>query len=202
MTLPSSLRERNKLAVKAEILTAAVGLMHETQRADMPVEEICARAGVSRATFFNYFPQKELIFVALLERRSETVRQTVEAKLAKGESMDVDAIIGLFQRFSKENEDLGPAGRTVFGEVLGKSLAAPIWAGLQRDGIASLKTAIEGMRKAKTRPGIVEANLLAECLFAIYLGTCVQWAAGPPRKPGWLPKEVGKRVRAVLESCL
>ena len=53
------LRERRRLQTRAEIRDAALDLVRANGFGGVTVEQICARAGVSQRTFFNYFPTKE-----------------------------------------------------------------------------------------------------------------------------------------------
>ncbi|CAL8899015.1 hypothetical protein KVA01_00830 [Kocuria varians] len=54
-----SLRERHRTRTLAEIHQAALELVGECGYGDTAVEAIAERAGVSRRTFFNYYPSKE-----------------------------------------------------------------------------------------------------------------------------------------------
>jgi AcrR family transcriptional regulator len=52
-------RERRKQATRRALRSAVLELGLARGLAEVPVEEIAARAGVSTRTFFNYFPTKE-----------------------------------------------------------------------------------------------------------------------------------------------
>jgi AcrR family transcriptional regulator len=60
-----SLRERKKQQTRQALHQAAVRLISERGLAGVTVEEICAEAGVSPRTFFNYFPTKANAAVGL-----------------------------------------------------------------------------------------------------------------------------------------
>ncbi|MCV7349602.1 TetR family transcriptional regulator [Mycobacterium parmense] len=53
------LRERRRRQTSADIRDAAVHLARERGFDKVTIEDICAEAGISPRTFFNYFPNKE-----------------------------------------------------------------------------------------------------------------------------------------------
>ena len=69
-------RERRKEARPGELLEAALSLFVEKGFAATRVEEVAARAGVSKGTLFLYFPSKEELFKAL-------VRQTISGRFTE-----------------------------------------------------------------------------------------------------------------------
>lgn len=65
-TTVSAKRERRKEARPGELLDAALDLFVEKGFAATRVEEVAARAGVSKGTLFLYFPSKEELFKAVV----------------------------------------------------------------------------------------------------------------------------------------
>ena len=58
-TTEPSLRDRRRQETTTLIAEAAVDLALDRGWADVTVDDIAARAGISRRTFFNYFPSKD-----------------------------------------------------------------------------------------------------------------------------------------------
>ena len=69
-------RERRKEARPGELLDAALSIFVEKGFAATRVEEVAARAGVSKGTLFLYFPSKEELFKAV-------VRQTISGRFVE-----------------------------------------------------------------------------------------------------------------------
>lgn len=66
-------RERRKQARPGELLEAALALFVEKGFAATRVEEVAARAGVSKGTLFLYFPSKEELFKAVVRENTGRV---------------------------------------------------------------------------------------------------------------------------------
>jgi AcrR family transcriptional regulator len=67
-TPPGTKRERRKEARPGELLEAALDLFVEKGFAATRVDEVAARAGVSKGTLFLYFPSKEELFKAVVRQ--------------------------------------------------------------------------------------------------------------------------------------
>jgi AcrR family transcriptional regulator len=72
----TALRKRRKEARPGELLDAALDLFVEKGYAATRVEEVAARAGVSKGTLFLYFPSKDELFKAV-------VRENISGRLAE-----------------------------------------------------------------------------------------------------------------------
>jgi TetR/AcrR family transcriptional regulator, cholesterol catabolism regulator len=68
-------RERKKLEVLGRIREAALELFCEKGYEATTVEEIAERADVAKGTFFNYFPRKDALLLALAEETFADVLQ-------------------------------------------------------------------------------------------------------------------------------
>lgn len=72
--MAATLRERRRQLLRDEILDAAHTLMAERGYAAMSMEELAARAGVSKPTLYSQFPAgKEDLIVAMVSRLMEHV---------------------------------------------------------------------------------------------------------------------------------
>ena len=113
------------------------------------IDEIASRAGVSRATFFNYFAQKsDLLFYGV-----DDVISTLERRLAGGEPLRhalhavADSIhpdrLPLVARHAEamgvvaEARDAGALRVARLREVLGPAIGDPIWAAALAGAIAA-----------------------------------------------------------------
>jgi len=70
-----SRRTRRRNETKERLFRTALQLFAKKGYVNTRVEEITAAADVAKGTFFNYFPTKEHLLVALSERQQEVVRR-------------------------------------------------------------------------------------------------------------------------------
>lgn len=76
-------RERNKQANRAAILAAARACFVERGYDAVAVRDIVRRTDLAAGTFYNYFPDKESVFRALLEERINTLTERL-TRLRRG----------------------------------------------------------------------------------------------------------------------
>jgi AcrR family transcriptional regulator len=77
MTTVLGRRERTKAANRAAILDAAREVFAEQGYEAASVRDIVRRTDLASGTFYNYFPDKDAIFVALIEETGEEARRRV-----------------------------------------------------------------------------------------------------------------------------
>jgi AcrR family transcriptional regulator len=82
-----SLAERKREVVRVELSTAAARLLADRHYDTITVDDIVSVAGVSRRTFFRYFPTKEDVFLATNERYGRGLRSRLAAQPADAAPM-------------------------------------------------------------------------------------------------------------------
>jgi len=78
-----SLAERKREVVRLVLATAAADLLRDREYDSITIDEIARLAGVSRRTFFRYYPTKEDVFLAMYEEYGQDVRDRLAARPAE-----------------------------------------------------------------------------------------------------------------------
>jgi AcrR family transcriptional regulator len=89
---PAGRRERTKAANRAAILDAARLVFAERGYDASAVRHIVALTGLAPGTFYNYFPDKESIFRALVEESIAVVRERLRE--ARRQARDIEGFVG------------------------------------------------------------------------------------------------------------
>ena len=82
-SVPLSRREQKKAEVREALVKAADALFVEQGFEGTTVDQIAERAGVSRRTFFRYFPSKDAIAFPRSEERLEAFRSLLRERFAE-----------------------------------------------------------------------------------------------------------------------
>lgn len=175
---PAGLRERKKVARRASLIDAAHELVQEIGLEAVTVEGICARAGVSTRTFFNYFESKD---DAVLGIEPLAVDPEAAALFAAGGptgrlGTDLEhLVVSLVDRPRLNRDRIACAMELARREprLLGRQVVA-----FERHHaeIAALTAARLGQP-----PGAPRVELLTLLVMALTRGAYVQWEAGDQR---------------------
>ena len=79
--MPYSRRELNKIESRKRILKASRKLFSAQGYEDTMMEEIARRAKVSKATVYNYFPNKESLLIGIVDEVADRVEELLETNL-------------------------------------------------------------------------------------------------------------------------
>jgi len=138
-------RERTR----RRLLGAAFLLLGTEQGRSVRIEEICAEAGVSRATFYNYFSSTDEMYAALSFDLSHAFNIAVRATMARMEGTAERASAGLRYYLDRAREDPRWGWAMVHisaaGPLFGAGTAASALATVE-EGIASGEFRLEDAR--------------------------------------------------------
>jgi TetR/AcrR family transcriptional regulator, ethionamide resistance regulator len=146
------------------ILTTAEQLLEQKSLREISVDDLARGAGISRPTFYFYFPSKEAVLLTLLDRAAAQARATRRQTLVRiaGEPQlrwrhGLTAIYGTFR--------LHRGLARAMGELLASSeTARDVWARLMEGFVQETAAAIETERVHSSAPDGIPARELAIAL--------------------------------------
>lgn len=189
---PERLRDRQKQHTRSEIVRIAFDLFARHGYEAVPVEKIAAAAGVSRATFFNYFPQKDLLLRSVAEARAERLRGILAE--ASGTSA-LEDVLDLLLKLTRENARISAQSKPLLLETVFGPASRNLLLAAREQAIEVLTrslTTILGKKKKSRR--------IAETLFAVYLATMLEWLLREGVAERWLVETMRDRLQLVLDG--
>jgi len=185
-------RARRKEARPGELLTAALALFVEKGFAATRLDEVAARAGVSKGTLYLYFDSKEALFKAVIAEGLLPVLAQGEAILAEGGRNPVETLRAiLFGWWALIGQTpLGGIPKLVMAEARNFPEVAEYYhANVIRRGHALVRAALDrGIQAGAFRPvdsemvvTLVMAPLLHLAMWRHSYGCCV--CSSPEMRP-------------------
>jgi AcrR family transcriptional regulator len=194
-SLPS-LRERQKQRTRVEIVRKAFELFAKHGYDGVPVEMICTAVGISRATFFNYFPKKDLILREIARSRVEKLKAIV-ARFAEGGKKPTFAdVVSLFVEIGEENARIANRSRRLVLDLWFQQVANGPMMASREEALVSLSGAIERIPQRRA----ASAQLMAETLFAIYMATMLEWLIRDDEPVNWLLDNMRARLELAVKG--
>jgi len=77
-----SRREANKIKCRQDILKASRRLFKEKGYDNTMIDDVAEKAEISKATLYNYFPNKESLLVGTMEDQTEACRRYIEEEIS------------------------------------------------------------------------------------------------------------------------
>lgn len=103
-----TLRDRQRMFTRQQLVDAAMQCFHEKGYVATTIDEIAARAGTGRPTFYSHFPNKEAVveeIVAPMRLRSQQVLEAFLIDILTPESqLDLRAYVASQQEQSQDDE--------------------------------------------------------------------------------------------------
>lgn len=175
------LRERKQIATEIGIQKAAVAIALEKGAQQVTVEEICARALISRSTFFNYFSQKDQAIIGKTITLP-TNERAFKILAAAGDNVTLGAFRVLLDNYSENGVDedlLELRGRLVREQ---KCVVLSILGAVIRPGYVLTSILNEYLRQ---NPRLIvggdpekQAALIATAVFGVITSCINMWVSG------------------------
>ena len=192
----SSLREKQKHHTRTEIVRIAFELFATHGYERVSVEMICDTVGISRATFFNYFPQKELILRDIATSRVEKLKAIITRFGENGTKLTFDDVVALFLEVTSENTHIAGRSRRLLLSLWFQQVTNGPMMAARQEAINILSSAIKRIPRRKA----AAPQLIAETLFAIYMATTLEWLIREDKPGSWLVNNMRARLKLGLEG--
>jgi TetR/AcrR family transcriptional regulator, cholesterol catabolism regulator len=172
--LDASRRERRKLDVTRRIRRAALELFHEKGYDATTVEEIAERADVAKGTFFNHFPRKDALLLALGEEVLDRIEEQLGPVAAWEGAVDHQVL-----RFFLAISELAGRDRDLTRVMLIENMRN-CWMQADPDPVElrfqeALRTILaRAAERGELRPH-VQIGAAVKLLEALHLSTVVDW---------------------------
>lgn len=150
-------REQNKAKKNAALLQAGLDLFLEGGVEGTSIEQIAARAGVARGTFYLYYESKEVLFEAVVDGFLDPLMEIfdrVEAALDR--ASDSGAALQVYQIMAAELAMLGLA-HTDRVLLLFREMRGPSMRGLRSRELALIER-VTGLTRLAMDRGLVQAG--------------------------------------------
>ena len=195
MAAKTTLRERQRLMTTSEIVRIAFELFAERGYDQVSVEMIAEAAGISRATFFNHFPTKDLILRELASVRAERIAKTVAALRKKTGTFTRDDLMKMIVEICRENVRASFKSKKLLLDAISHQISRGFALSAREKALGALTEALSGFMR-----GRVAARIAAEVLFCIVLGTMLEWLMREDVPEQWLEETMTTRVQVLLKA--
>ncbi len=190
----ATLHGRRKEQTREEIIRAAFELFGRNGYEAVSMDSVAEAAGVSRATLFNYFPQKELILREIAAARVAKLKAILEAFAASGKKARYDDVAELIVRLTVENARIVGGAKKLFLEAIFRQASQGVLLVARAEAVEALSAALGHFLRRK------KARRVAETAFAVYIATMLEWVMRESAPQKWLIETMRERLLVLQEG--
>jgi AcrR family transcriptional regulator len=189
------LQARRRQQTRGEIIRAAFELFGRHGYEEVSMDSVAAAAGVSRATLFNYFPQKDLILREIAAARVEKLKSILAEFGGSGKAASFETIVEMILRLCEENARIAGKSKKLLIETIFRQATQGVLLVARAEAVEALAAAMGQFLRRKKK-----AKLVAETVFAVYIATMLEWLMreGDPQK--WLMETMRERLLVLREG--
>ncbi len=191
-----SRREANKIKCRHDILKASRRLFKEKGYDDTMIDDVADAAGISKATLYNYFPNKESLLVGTLDDQIATLQQYIR------DMDDISSCEKLKQLMEFLVVDSVPAidvSRRVM--YLNACEASPMY-GKVNEAKEILKVLVDQAKEEDVFREDIYSIEIVELLMSIYLNSQFQWKDIEDLTEKQIRERTKRMLDLTLSGCL
>jgi AcrR family transcriptional regulator len=186
-----SLRQKQKQQTRQEITRVAFELFGRHGFEKVSVDAICEAVGISRATFFNYFKQKESVLADFAAMRGEQALRVVAEIRERKRTFTLRDFADVLIRFAEVNGRLGANSRDLLLQIIFR----------QASQGALIQTRNRVLAEVVSATG-KNSRAAVETMFAIHIATTLEWLMQRDLGEDWLIATVRERLQVALKGAL
>jgi AcrR family transcriptional regulator len=184
----------------AEILDAAASLIEEVGPDAVTVQAISLRAGASKGSMYHFFPDRESVLIALVERHIDALRAYLEGErgpLAEAAAASAEGAVGAFLDPVDAYVERHPDLPRIMREPANLKRLAD-----QGDRLTSVVEAHAGWMLARRHPGLdaPTAKRSAAFMVAVVSGLRTERVLAAAGSPAGVAAEMRRVLRAYVDS--
>ncbi len=191
---PVKLRTRRRLQTRGDIIRVAFELFGQRGYEKVSMDSVAQAAGVSRATLFNYFPQKELILREIAAARAQKLKSILAEFGESGKAPNFDTIVEMILRLCEENARIAGKSKKLLIETVFRQASYGVLLIAREEAVRALAASMGQFVKRK------KATLTAETVFAVYIATMLEWLLREEVPQRWLIETMRERLLVLREG--
>ncbi|MGC2299775.1 MAG: TetR/AcrR family transcriptional regulator [Acidobacteriaceae bacterium] len=189
------MQTRRRQQTRGEIIRAAFELFGRHGYEEVSMDSVAAAAGVSRATLFNYFPQKQLILREIAAARVEKLKSILGEFGASGKAASFETIVEMILRLCEENARIAGKSKKLLIETIFRQASQGVLLVARAEAVEALTAAMGRFLRRKKK-----AKLGAETVFAVYMATMLEWLMRERVPQKWLMETMRERLLVLREG--
>ena len=191
-----SRREANKIKCRHDILKASRRLFKDKGYDDTMIDDVADAAGISKATLYNYFPNKESLLSGTLDDQIATMRQRIGA-MDGGNSYE--KLKQLLEFLVVDSVPAIDVSRRVM--YLNACEASPMY-GKVNEAKEILKVLVDQAKEEGVFREDIYSIEIVELLMSIYLNSQFQWKDIEDLTEEQIRERTKRMIDLTLSGCL
>ena len=191
-----SRREANKIKCRHDILKASRRLFKDKGYDDTMIDDVADAAGISKATLYNYFPNKESLLSGTLDDQIATMRQRIGA-MDGGNSYE--KLKQLLEFLVVDSVPAIDVSRRVM--YLNACEASPMY-GKVNEAKEILKALVDQAKEEGVFREDIYSIEIVELLMSIYLNSQFQWKDIEDLTEEQIRERTKRMIDLTLSGCL